>query len=246
MVWRVEHFSEIDSTNTWLGGQALEGAPEGLVAVADFQTKGRGRRERRWEAPAGSSLLCSVLLRPRVDLDDIQLGVAVVALSLRAALVRLVGLRADLKWPNDLLVDGAKLAGLLAEVVATDEGVALVVGCGVNLRSHPEGTASTSVSEATGLTVSPRALLDLLLEEIAPRRALLDHPEGRAALREEYETSLATLGQRVRVVVHGGEHVGEARRVDAAGRLVVDVDGLERTFAAGDVVHLRPHLEEGP
>src|SRR5487761_2245170 len=148
MEWRIEHFDEIDSTNTWVGAQALEGAAEGLVALADFQSRGRGRRDRRWEAPAGSALLCSVLLRPAVDLDDVQLGVAVMALALRAALERAAGLHADLKWPNDLLVGNAKVAGLLSEVVATDEGVALVVGLGVNLTSHPV-TSSTSVRGAT-------------------------------------------------------------------------------------------------
>src|SRR5487761_2613581 len=132
MEWRIEHFDEIDSTNTGVGAQALEGAAEGLVALADFQSRGRGRRDRRWEAPAGSALLCSVLLRPAVDLDDVQLGVAVMALALRAALERAAGLHADLKWPNDLLV-----------------------GNGVSLTSHAL-TTSTSVRDASGVTLSAR------------------------------------------------------------------------------------------
>src|SRR5487761_2022386 len=243
MEWRIEHFDEIDSTNTWVGAQALEGAAEGLVALAAFQSRGRGRRDRRWEAPAGSALLCSVLLRPAVDLDDVQLGVAVMALALRAALDRAAGLHADLKWPNDLLVGKATVAGLLSEVVATDEGVALVVGLGVNLTSHPL-TSSTSVRDASGVTLSARELLDTVLEEAGRRRALLDSAAGRDTLRAEYEGALATLGQRVRVSVVGADHIGHARRVDSAGRLVVEVDGVERTFSAGDVVHLRPHVEE--
>ena len=246
MVWRVEHFDEIDSTNTWVGARALEGEPEGLVALADFQTQGRGRRDRRWEAPAGSALLCSLLLRPDVGLDAVQLGVALVALSLRAALGRLTQLSCDLKWPNDLLIRGDKVAGLLAEVVASEDGVALIVGCGVNLTSHPDATASTSVRDASGLSLTPRQLLDELLAEVASRRTLLEDATGRSALREEYEGALATLGQRVRVTVVDGEHVGEAKRVDDAGRLVVDLDGVERTFSAGDVVHLRPQVDEAP
>ncbi|MFI5036483.1 MAG: biotin--[acetyl-CoA-carboxylase] ligase [Acidimicrobiales bacterium] len=237
MVWRVRHFDEIDSTNTWVASRALAGETEGLVAVADYQTRGRGRHERTWEAPARSALLCSVLLRPNIDLDDLQLGVAAVSLAIRAALVRLAGVRPDLKWPNDLLVGEAKIAGVLAEVVATDDGPALIVGFGVNLTDHPAG--ATSVAAAAGVTIFPPALLDIALEEIEPRRAQLDLAEGRVALREEYERALVTLGRRVRVELTGEAHEGEVTGVDAAGRLIVNVDGDHRVFAAGDVVHLR-------
>ncbi len=240
MVWRIRHFDVIDSTNTWVASQALEGAGEGLVALADYQSRGRGRLDRSWDAAPRSALLCSVLLRPRIDLDDLQLGVAAVSLALRAAMVRLCGVRPELKWPNDLLVGEAKVGGVLAEVVATDDGPALVVGFGVNLTDHPEG--ATSVAEAAGVTITTPALLDTVLEELEPRRAQLDVAEGRAALRAEYEKALATLGRRVRVELAHESHEGEARGVDSSGRLVVDVGGTERTFAAGDVVHLRhPH-----
>jgi BirA family transcriptional regulator, biotin operon repressor / biotin---[acetyl-CoA-carboxylase] ligase len=120
LTWRVEHLSEIDSTNRWLVERAKEGADEGLVVYADFQSAGRGRLERPWEAPARSSLLCSILLRPELDVDHLQLVVAAVALAARAALVRLCGLRPDLKWPNDLVVGPKKLAGLLCEVVEAE------------------------------------------------------------------------------------------------------------------------------
>jgi len=242
LIWRVEHFDEIDSTNSWVVSRALEGAPEGLVAVADFQTKGKGRRDRTWEAPARSALLCSVLLRPSVDLDEMQWGVAAVSLAVRAALVRLCGVRPDLKWPNDLLVRGVKVAGVLAEMMATESGPALVVGFGVNLTSHPEG--ATSVADAAGVTITAPALLDIVLEELEPRRAQMEGADGRALLRAEYERALVTVGRRVRVEMAGSVHEGEARGVDEAGRLVVTVDGVERTFSAGDVVHLRSANDE--
>ncbi len=244
IIWRVRHFDEVNSTNTWVASQALEGAPEGLVAVAEHQTHGRGRLGRVWEARPGSALLCSLLLRPRIDLDDLQLGVAGVSLALRAALVRLCGVRPDLKWPNDLLVGEAKVAGVLAEVVATDDGAALVVGVGVNLSDHPEG--ATSVSREAGVTITAPALLDILLEEVEPRRTQLDDAEGRAALRAEYERALVTLGRRVRVETPSGVHVGDARGIDAAGRLLVEVDGSHVVFAAGDVVHVRATSDATP
>jgi BirA family biotin operon repressor/biotin-[acetyl-CoA-carboxylase] ligase len=222
------------------------GSPEGLVAYADFQSAGRGRLDRQWESSPGASLLCSILLRAPVEPDDLQLVVAAVALSARAALVRLSGVRPDLKWPNDLIVGDKKLAGLLAEVVSTKDGIAIVVGIGVNLaHAGPDLVNATSVLEESGLTITPRALLDILLDELERRRASLETEEGRDAIRAEYEKALRTLGQRVRVELVNEVVVGDALRIDGSGRLVVAVDGVETIFSVGDVVHVRP-LEVGP
>jgi BirA family biotin operon repressor/biotin-[acetyl-CoA-carboxylase] ligase len=230
---------EIDSTNTYVKDR-VEGELEGLVVMADFQQSGRGRLDRAWSSPPRASLLCSVLLRPDLEVDQLQLVVAAVALAVRSALERLSGLRADLKWPNDLVVGGNKLAGLLAEVAATTDGVAVVVGFGVNLTYEgPDGVAATSVRRETGLTIVPRALLDIVLEELEPRRAALDSEEGRAELRAEYERALSTLGLAVRVEQHQGELLGTAVGIDRRGQLLVDVGGDVRTVEVGDVVHLR-------
>ena len=240
MIWRIEHFREIDSTNSWLVNEAVNGAPEGTVAYADFQSEGRGRLDRRWVSPPGASLLCSILLRAPVEADQLHLVVAAVALSARAALVRLSGVRPSLKWPNDLLVGNAKLAGLLGEVVVTSDGLALVVGIGINLTdAGPSDVLATSVLDSSGVTITPRALLDILLEELEHRRMLLDSPEGRELVRHEYERALATLGQHVRIERSGGSLFGVARSIDASGQLLVEIDGVVTTFNAGDVVHLR-------
>lgn len=209
------------------------------MASAEFQTRGRGRLEREWVAAPGTSLLCSILLRPQIDANELQLSVAIVALAARASLVRLCGVRPDLKWPNDLIVADAKIAGVLAEYVA-GEWPAVVVGIGVNLApTGPDDSRTTSVWQEAGVHVAPRALLDILLEELEWRRAMLESVEGRAALREEYTHSLATLGQRVRVHQIQGDSRGVATGVDEMGRLVVDIDGVSTVFASGDVVHLR-------
>jgi BirA family biotin operon repressor/biotin-[acetyl-CoA-carboxylase] ligase len=245
IVWRIEHFNEIDSTNTWLAQRALEGAPEGLVAVADFQSAGRGRLDRRWESPPGASLLCSILLRPDVAPDQLQLVVACVALAARAALVRLSGVRPALKWPNDLIVGDAKIAGLLAEIVAVDERLAVVVGIGVNLTHEgPANVVSTSVRAESGVTITPPALLDILLDELEARRALLDSSDGQAILRDEYQRALITLGLLVRVERTNDVLVGLATSVDEFGQLIVVVDGEEVAVTVGDVVHVRVHERE--
>lgn len=245
-MWRVEHLDEVDSTNTWLGVRARAGAVEGLVVFADFQTAGRGRRDRQWASAPGSSLLCSILLRPPLGADQLQLAVAAVALAIRAALVRLCGLRPQLKWPNDLVVGRAKLAGLLAEMVATDDGWAVVVGCGINLSARPDLTAATCVLEAAGVNLSARALLDIVLEELEGRREHLESDGGRTLLRAEYDGALVTRGQLVRVETPDHYYVGVAEGVDANGQLVVEVDGVSMTFSAGDVVHLRMPVGDAP
>ena len=119
--WRVRHFALIDSTNRYLLDEARAGAESGLVAVADHQTAGRGRFDRRWEAPPGSSLLVSVLLRP-VPVDAGHRAMTATALALADAVEAVAGFAPELKWPNDLVVGDRKLAGLLAESVDDARG----------------------------------------------------------------------------------------------------------------------------
>lgn len=240
IVWRVEHFDEIDSTNSYVAKLVNAGLAEGLVVIADYQSSGRGRLDRGWSSPPRASLLCTILLRPQLKADSLQLVVAAVALATRAALVRLCGVRPQLKWPNDLVVGENKLAGLLAEVVVAERDLAVVVGLGVNLTfPGPEGVASTSVLLESGLTIAPRALLDLVLEELETRRAQLTSEDGRRALRAEYERALATIGQSVRVEQLSATIAGTAMGVDAIGQLLVEVDGVVQAFGVGDVVHVR-------
>src|SRR5580704_14962069 len=239
--WDIHWLDEVGSTNTYVRDRAREGAPAGLVAVADFQSAGRGRLDRHWESPPGASLLCSILLRPDLAPDQLQLVVACVALSARAALVRLSGVRPALKWPNDLIVGDAKIAGLLAEIVAVDERLAVVIGIGVNLTHEgPADVVATSVCAASGVTITAPALLDIVLEELETRRALLDEASGQASLRDEYRRALVTLGQIVRVERSHDVIIGLAESVDEYGQLQVRTDDEVRTISAGDVVHVRP------
>ena len=239
--WRVETFASLDSTNTWVAEQARAGAAEGLVARTDFQTAGRGRLDRVWHAPADTSLLCSVLLRPAVAADALQLVVAAVALSLRDAIATLTSSRPDLKWPNDLLFGEKKVAGILAEVVATAAGPAVVVGFGVNCLSvDPSFAHATSISSATGVDVDPSTLLQEVLVELDRLRSLLDRPAGLVVLRSLYLEALITIGQTLRVTAPTGVVEGVGVGVDESGRLIVDVDGQPCSFGVGDVVHVRP------
>jgi BirA family transcriptional regulator, biotin operon repressor / biotin---[acetyl-CoA-carboxylase] ligase len=239
------------STNADLLARAADGAPEGLVLAAEEQRAGRGRMGRSWWSPPRAALTFSVLLRPlpvppaRRSWLPLLAGVAV------ASAVRAVtAVDAQLKWPNDVLVRDAKLAGILAEA----SGDAVVVGIGVNVSTEPgelpsaapgrEGPlAATSLWVAGWVSPDRDLLLTAILGELehwylAWRRAGGD-PE-RCGLAETYTRLCATLGRPVRVELPGGRLMqGQAEGIDPAGRLLVRVPDGELPVAAGDVVHVR-------
>ncbi len=244
--WDVRWLGEVDSTNTYVRDLARRGAAEGLVVVADHQTAGRGRLERRWESPPGSNLLASVLLRPACGESGVHLCTAAVALAGADACVEAAGVAPVLKWPNDLLAgpDERKLAGVLAEAEFSG-GVlaAVVVGIGINVAwPGPAGVGGTCLDElrATADPVDRRVLLERVLAGLAVRRPLFDDEDGRRQLADEVRRRCATLGRTVRVVLAGEEFVGRAVGIDDGGHLVVETEAGTRTVSAGDVVHVRP------
>ncbi len=223
--WQVDWVAETGSTNADMLTAGVAGAPDRSVLAADHQTAGRGRLDRRWEAPAGSNLLASLLLRdiPQHPHELTQR----VALAALAACRDVAAVDATLKWPNDLLVDGVKLAGVLAQAGSSDAGPFVVVGIGLNVGWAPQGAARL------GDTVTPRAVLMGLLD------AYDALPPDLTAL---YRDHLGTIGQEVRVELPGGRFVtGRALDVEADGRLVVlDDCAITHRIDTGDVVHLRP------
>lgn len=242
----VREFPELDSTNRYLLDEARRGAPEGVVAVTDHQSAGRGRLGRRWEAPPGSSLLVSVLLRPPLEAGQFYLATAALALAARAACSSSAGVEAGCKWPNDLMVDDRKLAGVLAEVDPggpgdrAGQGTAVVVGLGLNIAwPGPPGAGGTCLEELTARPVSRAGLLEALLAALEPRRAALEDAIGREELVGELRAHSATLGRRVRVERSGGQVIGRAVALNANGHLIVDDGRNLHDIAAGDVVHLR-------
>jgi len=248
----VRWHAEIDSTNRALLDLARSGAPEGVVVAADHQTAGRGRLGRTWTAPPGSSLLVSVLLRPRLAADRVHLVTAAVALAAADACADVAGFRPGLKWPNDLVATAPgggerKLAGILAEADVDEAGVRFVVaGLGLNVDwtgRPPADVAATAVAarQVAGREVERLALLVRLLQALEGHYARLARPDGEAAVADAYRHRCSTLGRRVGVELAEGGVTGRAVDLTGAGHLVVeDDDGTRRTVTAGDVVHLRP------
>jgi BirA family biotin operon repressor/biotin-[acetyl-CoA-carboxylase] ligase len=255
----VRWVSETGSTNSDAMALARDGAPEGVVVVADHQSSGRGRRGRSWVAPPGSSLLVSVLLRPPAKVA----GVCAMAggLAMAEAVDQVVGTVAGLglKWPNDLVVDDRKLAGVLAEAdwpagVSDSSGwrepgpterVAVVVGIGINVNwpdSLPDELAESAVAlnHLVGREVDRAELLEAFLRRLDEVYAGLVGAGSADHLLEAWRERSATLGRRVRVDLGAEDLEGTAVDVTDDGRLVVEtLEGDRRVVAVGDVVHLR-------
>lgn len=234
----------IESTNAALLADARAGAPEGAVLVADHQSAGRGRLGRRWEAPPGSSLLVSVLLRPPLGVEHAHLTTVATALAASDAVDELVGFRPRLKWPNDLVVDDRKLAGILAEAVVTGPRLdAVVVGMGLNVNwPEPFSEEATACNLVAGHDVDRAALLVRFLERLDEHYGALREAGGRQLVVAAARRLSATLGRRVRVELPAGEVIeGRAVDITADGNLLVEATpGRLRRIAVGDVVHLRP------
>lgn len=243
-LWRrVEVVPETGSTNADLAERARSGAAAGLVLATDHQVAGRGRLGRSWTAPAGSSIAVSVLLAPRREPADWTWLPLLAGLAVADSLRAIARVPAVLKWPNDVLVDGQKICGILAERVETSGGPMCVLGLGINVHL---AAAQLPVPAATSLAVLAPGQRFVRAEIIATVLAALavvyhrwqdGHDETLAA---EYASRCDTLGRQVRVLLADGSSVtGEAFGLDADGRLRVRTATRVETFAAGDVTHLR-------
>ena len=235
---------ELPSTNTALVEEAREGAPEGLVVVADHQTAGRGRLGRTWSAAPGTALLVSVLLRPPLPIGEVPVVLMAAGLAACDGVEAAAGVRPRLKWPNDLVVGDRKLAGLLTEASGGgDPGIVLGLGINVTAGAYPASLAAeaTSCEEEGKGPVDRGELLVAFLTALDSRYSAALAAGGRAATFEAYRADSATLGRRVRVELTTGPSLeGQASRLADDGQLVVvDEAGVEHLVNVGDVKHLR-------
>lgn len=254
----VHYFATIGSTNDVAHQLARDGAADGTLIIADEQTAGRGRLDRAWWAPAGTCLLFSLLLRPALPLH--RAGQLTMCLGLGAVtgIAQVTGVRAGLKWPNDLVAHGRKLGGMLTELRSdADRLDYAVLGLGVNVNLTFEGSsgapaqgapppadlAETAISLAMilGREVDRLALLTAILAQTeAWYERLLAGESPHAA----WAARLTTMGQRVAVTLPAGQLIGRALGVTPEGALLVQDDrGSQHTIWTGDVAALRPAIE---
>lgn len=230
--------------------QAKRGAAEGLCIVAREQTRGRGRHERVWISPRDAGLYFSVVLRPRLDVSGWPLITLMAALAISKALEETGALQTDIKWPNDIVINDRKLGGILAETAETDQGLACVLGIGINLTEQalpPElRDRATSLTEENGKAPDPDQLLLVLLEHLSQGYAQLAEKDGPAAtIRDWTAASSFAIGKLVSVDTGAEVFAGTTCGLESDGALRVETSIGIRIVRAGDVQSLRSVADQG-
>ena len=239
---RIHYFPEIGSTMDAARELARKGAGEGTIVIAEAQAHGRGRLSREWLSPKGG-IYFTLILRPSINPAYAPRINLMASVAVATTIRKLFGLNAELKWPNDVLIEGRKVCGILAEMDAEMDVVNFVnVGIGINANTSVpqfEKTA-TSLKDTLGREISRKEFLSVLLGEIERRQALL----MEADLLEEWKKLSGTLNKYVRILSPGEVIVGRAIDIDTTGALIIRKrNGSLKKALAGDCIHLR---EEAP
>ena len=237
------HFvMETDSTNRMIKDLAKEGAPHGTLAVADYQDSGRGRFDRKWIVPAGTSVMMTILLRPDFAPDKASMLTLVMGLSAAQA-VRKMGFSVSIKWPNDVVVSRKKICGILTEMAlrpGRDQEIDYVeigIGINVNLTEFPEELRdkATSLMLEAGSEFDRREVIGLVMEAFETNYERFEKTMDLRLLRGDYEELLASLGEGVRVL-ESSPWEGRCLGISDTGELLVqDQNGAVRKVRSGEV-----------
>ncbi|MBP3926661.1 MAG: biotin--[acetyl-CoA-carboxylase] ligase [Clostridium sp.] len=237
----VLYFDETDSTNTEIKKAAEKGALHGTLAVADYQFMGKGRRGRSWTSPHGVGIWMSILLRPQLHPSCASMLTLVSALAVADGIEEVCGLDTKIKWPNDIVVNGKKVCGILTEMSTELECINyVVVGIGINANTleFPEDikAVATSLLLETGVRVNRSRLIGAVMKAMEKYYALFLEHQDMSGLLKVYNEKLANKDNVVRVLAPGNEYTGTAEGINAAGELLVRMeDGELRTVISGEV-----------
>ncbi|MGB0747360.1 MAG: biotin--[acetyl-CoA-carboxylase] ligase [Magnetospiraceae bacterium] len=226
----------VDSTSAEAHRRALDGAPDGTVIFANSQDSGRGRRGRAWESPPGN-LYCSLILRPAAPLKHWPNLSFIAALAVADTLDKVLGFPdfARCKWPNDVLLDGAKVAGILLETAGLPQAPCVILGIGINVLHHPEDTPypATALSKF-GVEKTARAITEDLIGALDTWRKRWER-DGFGGIRNAWVARAVNLGERIVVRTADQELHGTFLDLDPEGALILECQGKKQLITAGDV-----------
>ena len=240
----IHHFPQIESTNTKARELAEQGAPEGTLVVAEYQTRGKGRMSRPWESPAGQNLLFSIILRPPLPPQQTFNLILLVSVALCRSIQMETNLELKIKWPNDLYCRGKKLAGILAEFAAESDRLNyVIIGVGLNVNWSPaalpeDAQPATSILGETGIRASR---LEILVSFLAGMERFYRQAqrEGYHFIKQAWDHYSLIRNRPVKVMNGKETWSGIAQGIDPQGALMVILDsGEKKRFLTGDV-HLR-------
>lgn len=241
------YLDEVDSTNTQAKRIAEETGSEGhgTVVVAGKQTSGRGRRGRNWSSPHGTGIFFTILLKPDIEISNAPMLTLVKALATASAIRELTGLEAKIKWPNDIVVNGKKVVGILTELSAQIDYVNhIVIGTGINVHQaeFPEEIAKTATSldlelqrEGRQAGIQRARLLAMVLEKFEHYYEVFLKTQELSSLEGEYNSLLVNCGRKVRVLDPQGEYEGQAIGIDSRGELLVERENGIVKVSSGEV-----------
>lgn len=238
---KIIYYKQLDSTNTEIARLAAEGAAHGTVVVADAQSAGKGRRGRGWESPAGENIYMSILLRPDCLPDRAPMLTLVMAYSVAKVLKELGFLDVQIKWPNDLVLSGKKICGILTEMQLKDTEIDyVVVGVGINVNTSkfPEELKDTATSLylESGIVSDRETLVEAIVEYFDEAYCQFLETQDLSFLREAYNDMLVNVGRVVRVLEPRNEYIAYAQGINASGELLVrTAAGEEKRIYAGEV-----------
>lgn len=236
------YFESIDSTNKFAKKIASKNAEEGTIIVAEEQNSGKGRFERKFFSPKGKSILFSIILRPKCTPKDAPKFTLLAAVAVALAMEKFK-MRAEIKWPNDIMHDGKKIVGILTEMNATIEQINyIIVGIGINVNISEEEfpeeikKIATSLSEVSGKKIIRREFFCELLEEFEKLYKIANE-EGFKKILEIWKKFNITLGREIKVISAetGEEFFGKAKEIDEDGALILEKKGKKIKIYAGDV-----------
>ena len=239
MNFTILKFDEINSTNTEAINQAKRGADEGLCVVARSQTNGRGRFGRTWISEKDAGLYFSIVLRPKIEMRFLPLLTLMSAVAVHDVLSEVYNLKPDIKWANDVHVNGRKICGILAETVETNKGLAVIVGIGINLKStnFPAEIIATSIEEETKLTVNFDEVHEALTRFFTYH---YDNFDAKIIRKEWTKRSSYAFGKEVKILSGNETLFGITRGIEENGALRIETDNGEiKIIHAGDVEQLR-------
>lgn len=235
-------YDQVDSTNLEARRMILQGYRQGTIIVADTQTAGRGRLGRHWDSQSGTGIWFSVIIEPGVSIQQSSQYSFVIAVAVAEGIRQATALEAELKWPNDVLVRGKKVCGILLELVAEMTQVhQLIVGIGINANQRSEAFSkevqmkATSLAIELGHPVHRAEVLSTVLTKIQENCLLLEQ-EGFDAIRQKWTALSCMIGREVQVIKQGEICMtGTAKALDSAGALLVRTEQGMETVIAGDV-----------
>ena len=234
-------FEETDSTNNVIKRMAEEGAAHGTLAIAEIQTAGRGRRGRQWASPKGNGIWMSFLLRPEILPQNASMLTLVTALAVRQAIFKVCQLPVLIKWPNDIVIGGRRVCGMLTEMSAELEWVHYVVigiGINVNMEEFPEEIreTATSLRMECERKINRSSLIAAFGEAFEEYYKQFMKTGDLSLLMEEYNQYLVNCGKKVKIIDPAGEYTGVSAGINAQGELLVtDEEGSLRTVRSGEV-----------